>query len=539
MEMEGLPEIATEITAVTLYRDGARIERTGSMTLEPGTHKLRVSNLTQYLDKESVRVSGRGHATIVSFDVVDVTQETSGYANLAELVNRKEALEKEKQQHQNELTRLEARASYYAQILEKSAAEFSRWIPAGECEVEQLTKLETLTTTQLNRLEKTRIKLIEAIDKLQKDIAIVDRELAKFRSQVPQYAISNQVVINIDVQKAGDCQFSVTYFVRRASWAPSYDFDLSEEKAKVTLHTVVINNTQEDWPNVKLTVSTATSRPAVITEPSPYLIREYVPPVPTPRAVASRALGRKAKMDKAEGAALDDIEYEAEEVAAALPPPPPEMEVAHARTLETGGVHVFVLPNPVKVPADGEPHAFQISKSEFMAERKFFWNAVDFAEAIEVTMIENGDTVLLPGKARVYSGDDYLGETYLKLVAPREKVDVGTRFTYDLKVEKKLIAKGAEKAGLTRGKVQREYSYELTVTNFRKTPSPVKLMDRIPHSDSELIKVQSKKFSLDPNEHKLGILTWEFDVPASGELKITYTFEIEYPRGLRVTPPLP
>ncbi len=536
--MEGLPDIETKITAVTLYRDGARIERTGSITLEPGTHKLSVPNLTQYLDKESVRVSGRGHATIVSFDVVDVTQETSGYLNLAELVNRKEALEKEKQQHQNELARLEARAGYYAQILENSAVEFSRWIPAGECDVEQLTNLEALTTTQLNGLEKARIKLLEAIDKLHKEIIIVDRELAKFQSQVRQYAISNHVVLNVDVHKTGPCQFTVTYFVRRASWAPSYDFDLSEEKAKVTLHTVVINNTQEDWQNVKLTVSTATSRPAVITEPSPYLIREYLPSVPTPHPVASRALGRMAKMDKAEDAALDEMDYEAEEVEAA-PPPPPEMEVTSATTMETGGVHVFVLPDPVKVLADGEPHAFQLSKSEFIAERKFFWNAVEFAEAIEVTMIENSDTVLLPGKARVYSGDDYLGETYLKLVAPHEKVDVGTRFSYDLKVEKKLIAKSAEKAGLTRGKVQREYSYELTVTNFRKKPSPLKVMDRIPHSDSELIKVQSKKFSLEPTEHKLGVLTWKLDIPANGKLKITYTFEVEYPRDVQITPPLP
>jgi len=158
---------------------------------------------------------------------------------------------------------------------------------------------------------------------------------------------------------------------------------------------------------------------------------------------------------------------------------------------------------------------------------------------VEVTTIENGGTVLLPGKARIYSGGDYLGETRLKLVAPMEKVDVAARFSYDLKVEKKLIAKSTEKAGMLRGNVAREYKYQLTIKNFRKKPSRIKIMDRIPHSDSEEIKVTDIKFSTKPSKEQLGVLTWEVEVPPQGETKITYSFQVEYPRGARIVPPLP
>ncbi len=535
--MEKTPEIKTKITAVTIYRDGARVIRTGSIQLKPGTHKLRVSNLTQFLDKESIRVSGHGHATIVSYDAVDTTVETTGFTQLDVLVKKKETLEKQQIRLQRDLGHIDSRLGFYNQILTNSAGEFSKWIPTGESEVERIGTLETLVTKQLDSLHKTRIKIKSDLENVQKQLSLVSREINKFQREVRQYEITNTILLNVEAHQAGKCEFTIKYFVQRAAWTPSYDIDLTEEDANVTMYTVVHNYTQENWDKVHLTVSTASSRPAIITEPTPYLVGVYTPKIAPRRDRAKRRVPMASKPSAAPAAGASDVMTEVALVEE--PISPPIMEEVSATILETGGVHVFVLPEPVKVPADGEPHAFRTSQVKLKAEQKFFWNAVDFAEAIEVTVIENGETIILPGKAKLYRGDDFLGETRLPVIAPQEKMEVGTRFTYDLKVEKKLIAKSAEKAGLTRGNVSHEYSYELTVTNFRKKPSPLKVMDRIPHSDSEKIKVQVKKFSLKPTDSKLGIFTWETEIPAETEMKITYVFEVDYPRGLRITPPLP
>jgi len=541
--MEELPELVTKISAVNIYRDGARIERTGTILLKPGTHKMRISNLTRFLDKESVRVSGRGNASIVSFDTLDTTVEATGYSQLDNLVKKKEDLEKQKAQIQREMARLQQRAAFFSQVMEKSASEFSKWIPAGECEVDRISSLEGLVTTQIEKLEKDQLKVQEKLETVDKELAITNREIEKLRSGVRQYEISNTILINVEASKAGNCDFNITYFVKRAVWTPTYDFDLSEATAKVTMYTVVRNNTLEDWKNVRLTVSTASSRPATVIEPSPYLIRVYTPPPPRPVRIAKAEL--KARGMVASGApegARDELEETMDLLAEDVRPagaPPPEMAETTATVMEVGGVHVYALPEPVDVPADGEPHSFRTSHTKLDSERKYFWNAVDFAEAIEVTTIENDNTIILPGKARIYSADDYLGETLLKVIAPHEKVDVGTRFSYDIKVEKKLVAKGAEKTGLTRGNVAREYQYELIIKNYRKKPSLIKIMDRIPHSDSEIIKVEDRKFSQKPKENQLGVITWEIDVPVEGEMKITYSFQVEFPRGTIITPPLP
>jgi len=353
--MAKLPQLDTKITAVTIYRDGAKIERAGTVELKPGTHKIEIANLTRYLDRESVRVSGRGHASITSFDTVDTTTEVSGYAKLDTLVKKKENLEKQQRQIQGELQRIVQRMGFYSQILENSAGEFSRWIPAGESEVDRVSTLETLVTTQLDKLHQIQFKLNEDREKIQKDIVIVSREIDKFRSEFNQYEITHSVLVNVEASKLGKCEFNLSYFVHNASWVPTYDFILSEDSTEVTTYTIVHNNTQEDWDKVNLTVSTASRRPATITEPSPYFIRIYTPPPPRP----SRKMARKeARVAAPSAGAVADEAYEVEELMAEEPLPDMGPAPIVATTMEVGGVYVFVLPDPVKVLADGEPHPY-------------------------------------------------------------------------------------------------------------------------------------------------------------------------------------
>jgi len=53
-------ELQAPITAVTIYRDGARVTRTGVVALRPGLRPVVIRNLPAVADQESVRVAVRG-----------------------------------------------------------------------------------------------------------------------------------------------------------------------------------------------------------------------------------------------------------------------------------------------------------------------------------------------------------------------------------------------------------------------------------------------------------------------------------------------
>jgi hypothetical protein len=52
--------IDTTITGVTVFRDGARIERRGTATLDPGRQQVLIGGLPASLDPSSVRVVADG-----------------------------------------------------------------------------------------------------------------------------------------------------------------------------------------------------------------------------------------------------------------------------------------------------------------------------------------------------------------------------------------------------------------------------------------------------------------------------------------------
>jgi len=147
--------------------------------------------------------------------------------------------------------------------------------------------------------------------------------------------------------------------------------------------------------------------------------------------------------------------------------------------------------------------------------------------------------VLLPGSVKVYAAGDYIGETHLDTISPREKFRLGTRASYDVKAERKLLEKDTEKAGFTRGKQKRGYKYSLELKNFSKHEIEIRVVDRIPYSNSEKILVEMEEPTLAYKKMELGILTWETTMIKDQELKIEYAFDVEWERDLTIRPPLP
>src|SRR3981081_4172773 len=48
------------ITAVTVFQDGARVHRTGTVSVEPGLRPVVIGNLPAAVDPASVRIAARG-----------------------------------------------------------------------------------------------------------------------------------------------------------------------------------------------------------------------------------------------------------------------------------------------------------------------------------------------------------------------------------------------------------------------------------------------------------------------------------------------
>ncbi|MFW9769596.1 MAG: DUF4139 domain-containing protein, partial [Candidatus Thorarchaeota archaeon] len=346
----------------------------------------------------------------------------------------------------------------------------------------------------------------------------------------------NEVLVSLDVKESTPLELEVTYQLHTASWQPMYDVDILEDKTSVKRIAVVQNRTLEDWEDIELTVSTASAQPVEAIDPTPYYVDVYTPDFGMV-ATGSAAAPREMKKEKA-----DYDEYEEEMLLddAIGEEPMPELIEDYAEPIESlGGITVYNVPGEVSIPADTDPHPVTLTLEEFDSRRLHFWNASAMAEAVAQDEIANGDSVLLPGNVKVYAAGDFIGETYLDLKAPREKFRLGTRVAYDVKVEKKLVEKDTDKAGITRGKRKRGYKYALELKNFSKDEITIKVIDVIPHSNSEKIEVEITSMSLPTQKDALGVLEWESKIGPDTELKIEYAYEVQWEKDVSIRPPLP
>ena len=528
-----MTEVKTEITNVTIFRDGARITRTGKVILSKGPQKAEIYRITEYASADSFRVKGKGPAKLSSVDIQTTTEVFEPSDDVKPLHEELEELQKELEEIQDDLDFHNGRLANLASMVSEFSNYYGQVYAANEGEIGQLTEIDKTSSKMYLDSKKTIHTLEDQREEVTKQIEVIRHNLniigAKRRTES-----FNNVEVSLELSEDSEVEIEVTYQVYNARWNPIYDVDLLPGKAKLRRMALLYNQTKEDWDNVDLIVSTATARPVTAVEATPYYIGVYDPSLERARREDSYKMKKEGKrpMPKMAPAAAKGM--------MAPPAPPPEMIEEFAEATETvSGIAVYELPKKVTIPSDNEKHPITLIEEELESETIHYWYAEGMAEVVAQDKVTNGGNVILPGNVKVYAEGDYIGETSIALISPREEFKLGTRTAYDVKAEKKLIHREVEKAGITRGKLRRSYKYKLEIQSFSKRPVEIDVFDRVPHSETPSIEVKAEWEKFGVKKQHLGILEWHKSIQPDDKTIIEYEYEVSWEKGITVHPPLP
>ncbi len=529
-------EIEAEITDVTVFRDGARVTRSGKDHLTAGEHVVSVKGISEYAHNDSFRVKGRGAALLKGIDVKSRTEVFEPEGSIASMREELDNLEKERSRISDDIEHQQARLAHLTSIAEQFSTEFGQWYAAGETIIDNLDKMDKTMVKMMSDVKKKLRELNERLEEVDVRIQVIHAKIDRVQGQRRTVA-TKEVQVTLDVKEDTDIELEVTYQLGRAGWSPMYDVDIGDETSDLKRIALVYNQTFEDWKDVGLIVSTSSSRKVEAVKASPFYVDALSPTV-----------GYVGRMDEVVGGAPSAAEYydedegldllkEEEEIAYE---PEPKMEETYATASETlSGTMIYEVPVKVSISSGNEPQPITLTEESFDSRRLYYWNAYAMPEVVAQDEITNADSVMLPGTVKVYAAGDFLGETNVGLVAPRETFRLGTRTAYDVKAEKKLAGKDTDKAGFSRGKRRRGYEYRLEIESFSKKPIQLRVVDRIPHSNSEKIQVDLKPMQIPAKKNELGVLEWEVTLDAEKELTIEYAFEVEWEKDVQIQPPLP
>jgi uncharacterized protein (TIGR02231 family) len=501
-----------QITAVTVFTDGARVHREGTARLEPGTATVTFTGLPGHLDHSSVRVSARGEGlTLTGVEVrrdfqADPLREQA--ARLRDEVDRlhdllRELDDADAAQH--------AGLAFLGHVSEAAATALSRAIGAGRMEAGALDEmtghLAASTTVILAARRETGTRRRAA----QRDLDAAERQLATAEQAKPPSA--STVTATVHAGQAGEATVEVSYHVPGASWRPLYDVVLTDGEVALTYRAEVSQQTGEDWPRASLTLSTTRrgSRRTLPELPAWYISKQpsrseaWIGSGPAAGGMRPRALA-----------------------AAAAPEAPAMVE-------NTGESVVYRVTDPVTVPADGSPHATTIGQLELSAKLDHLTVPVVAPEAyLRATVVNSSELLLLAGQARVFRGGSYSGTTDLPVVAPGEEFELHLGVDDQVRVERELRRRHTSKAMLT-GTRTVDIGYEITVANHRTDSARVQVTDHIPVSEDGDVKVRLREASPAPaGQDDLGELTWNLTLAAGQSAAVRYRFTVEHPADATV-----
>jgi uncharacterized protein (TIGR02231 family) len=516
-----------------VFRDGARVTRIGKKKLSAGPQKVTISGITSQAREDSFRVKGKGPAALSTIDVrsIDTVYEPS--EDLKPLHDALKVLEKKQIAITDEMEIYQARLTNLESMVNQFTGVFGTIFAANEAKISHLTDMDQ---TANKRAEETQDKirsLQHELEDVQTQMTVVRNNIGRIQSQ-QRTETTYDVEVSLEVAQEADIELEITYQCHGAQWSPSYDVDLLQGNAKLRRIAMVRNRTKEDWEKVNMIISTATARPVEAVEGSPFWISIYRPPRPKASRRDRGMKMKKAAMPSAAPPPAPGGGF------GAMPPEPPVMVEEFAEASESAsGISVYELPKPMTIPYDNEKHPVTLTEEELESKTIHYWYPDGMAEVVAQDEVTNGDSVILPGSMKVYAEGDYIGETSISQVSPREEFKLGTRTAYDVKAQKHLVEKDIEKAGLTRGKRRRYYKYRLEVESFSKRAIEIEIVDRVPHSNSTAIEVKLDADKLGVVKVELGVLKWTKNIDVGQKAEIVYDYEVLWEKDVTISPPLP
>lgn len=256
----------TKIETVTVFLDGAQVNRTGKTQVSTGKTEITVKGLSPYLDKSSLSVKGEG-VTVLSvthqLNKLDEQKKKEEVANLQSIQNRFS----EQLNYENTMRNVYVQAEQTLNI--------NKEVKGNNTNID-VNGLKALMDYQELKLIQTKKTLID----YDKRIALLNDTLAKINSQLNlingnKELSTSDVVILVESKAGREASFTLSYFVSYAGWFPTYDVRVDDISQPLMLNykANVHQNTGEDWKDVKLTLSNAQPKQSGIL---PYLAPWYI-----------------------------------------------------------------------------------------------------------------------------------------------------------------------------------------------------------------------------------------------------------------------
>lgn len=523
-----------KLQKVTVYLQGAHLYYNENVTLQAGNNELIFENISPYINVASLQAASKGAV------VMEVKHQIK-YKEKA-IATRKYDKEIE-----NVLDSLEDIAyamkdidnKVYVLETEKSMLMNNRIIKGQQLRDSLPTLRDGMAflKEKLNSIYEQSLKLERMKAKLQKQKNKLDTRYSSllllqsgqevFNRTAAQQV--NQVVVTLFCDAATATQVNFNYFVQNASWVPVYDLQATSSTNNFNLKYFanVTQSTGVEWTSVPLTLSTSNpTETNVKPELSPWYLSfmEYLrndrlsktlSNARVPMQMESLSIKKKSNSD-----GYDDVEEDQKYVQNYV-----QITESIIRT-------EYEIKLNYTIAADGKMHKVLINQKEVPMIMEFAAVPKVCTDAFLMAKVTGWEDMnILPGNARLYFDGGYVGEMYLDASTTSDTLNVNLGRDKTIAITRKKIKEDVKEKIFADDKVETR-TIEIVVRNTKNVPVEIVLEDQIPiATGTNEIRVDLFESGGATLDEATGKLTWKVKLKVKDTKKITFTYQIRYPKG--------
>ena len=528
--------VASRVDAVTVFPRGAEVTRVISLALPAGQHSLIVQDLPGGIDAAGVRVEGASSADLV-IGAVDVRNEVVKSDDTAA---RRKAIEAQINALEAEMRKLERSISdqnFQKDLLGalgRDAIAPRKRDGGGSITAGEVAQVLDLAAARLKAMTDTVVAAEtrqQAIGKEMEDLRRQEQLLS------PQPTYHSVATIAVTAKGPGEARFSLRYGVEDAGWMPVYDARLdtgSSDRApalNLVSRAEVKQLTPESWPGVMLTLSTA--RVSGATE-APRLRPQPLGPRP-PMVQMQLGAARQKAVQSAPTMQSDAL---AEDQAKSGN----RAREAEAQVETAGFQALYQISGRQTIDNTGEAKGVRIATVDLPAALEAIAvPRLDPKAYLSAKFTLKGDAPTLPGRVMIYRDGVFLGRGHLPLLNAGEEHDLGFGVDDRVKVKRAETIRKSGETGIISTDNIAERAYSTTIKNLHDRAIAVRLIDRMPYSIHQDIKVEMLSGMTAPDERnvdkKRGIMAWKRTLKAGAEETINFGYRVTWPKDM-VLPPI-
>lgn len=522
------------INKVTVFVNGAQIERKASVQIPQGMSTILFDNLATGINPNSLQASGTGKFVITDIQYRYVHPEPNEQVTIPGNILRQ--IEHLEDSVGYISLKLEAMNNQMNVLAREELFILNHPISNGKGKPDSLELMIATSDFLRDRLRDLTIRKYT----LKKELTAVNKHFQKVQQQLqdlrnynnnqpaplpnkPRHQVLVQVVADAPVYGVVEAK----YFTNAASWIPAYDLHATAigKNLRLTYKAIVQQYTGVDWEGVRLKISNANpnrnqSKPVLPVWYIGYYQEHVVKAMQ--RTTAHFIPSTESKVEDVQEMA-DDTEVQAD-IASNY-----TQKVVNFSSVE------FDIDLPYRISSDNRAHYVVLKEEEIATSYEHHLiPKMDLTAFVVGKLTDWRNLDLLIGRANIFFGGTFVGHTVIDPTILSDTMLVSLGPDERVRSERKLLSSSTKEKVLSSKKVY-SASYQIEVKNTHATAINLIVLDQIPKTTEKDIAIAVTDMGGAELLEDAGHLRWKRSTRGGQAEKFGYTYIVEYPEDQRIT----